>query len=35
LLDDLELEEVESARLSCKKVRGSQGCDQRAGLAAK
>ena len=35
LLDDLELEEVESARLSCKKVRGSQGCNQRAGLAAK
>lgn len=35
LLDDLELEEVERAWLSCKQVRGSQGSYQRAGLPGK
>ena len=35
LLDGLELEEVEGARLSCKQVRGGQGSDQGAGLAGK
>ena len=35
LLDDLELEEVEGAWLSCKQVRGGQGSDQGAGLAGK
>jgi hypothetical protein len=35
LLDDLELEEVEGARLSRKQVRGGQGGDEGAGLAGK
>ena len=35
LLNDLELEEVEGARLSCKQVRGGQSRDQCAGLAGK
>ena len=35
LLDDLELEEVEGARLSCKQVRGGQSSDQAAGLSGK